>query len=180
MSAFIHCYNEPVFLPVYNTACNARLKKHLSYSPPRNRYQLAHMEKYTAMPHTFHYLNGTSLFKNKKNPPTSPRQNLTARHTLMLPNTAKLCAFSSEGRSWPLLLKIFFLIFQILCLQKLIGKVGGYFPSFLAHLCALCTRPPRLFSKVAELKENAAATALLVDLAFWNKSSLVLPLIKKQ
>lgn len=82
--------------------------------------------------------------------------------------------------------KNFFLIFQILCLQKLVGEGGmgggggGCFLSFLAHLCALCTRPPCLFSKVAEHKENVAATALLVDLAFWNKSSLVLPLIKKQ
>lgn len=124
MSAFIHCYNEPVFLPVYNTSCNARLKKHLSHSPPRNRYQLAHTEKYIAMPHTFHYLNGTSLFKNKKNPPTSPRQNLTARHTLMLPNTAKLCAFSSEGRSWSLLLKIFFLSSRFCVYKNLLGKGG--------------------------------------------------------
>lgn len=71
MSAFIHGYNEAVFLPIYNTAVNARLKKHPSHSSLRNRYQLAHMEKYRAVPHTSHYLNGTSLFKNEKNTKTS-------------------------------------------------------------------------------------------------------------
>lgn len=60
--ALIQCYTEPVFLPVYNTVCKARLKKHLSHFPPRNKYQLAHIEKYIAIPHAFHYLNDTSVF----------------------------------------------------------------------------------------------------------------------
>jgi len=68
------------------------------------------------MPHTFYYLNGTSLFKKEKKPnltlqkpySSHAQKNLTARHGHFLSNTAKLCAFSSERRLRPLLLKNIF------------------------------------------------------------------------
>lgn len=78
-----------------------------------------------------------------------------------------------------IIIEKYFLKFQNLCLQEFISEVGCSSPSFLAHLCALCARPPHSFGEDAEL-ENVSATALLLELVFRNKSSLGSPLIKKQ
>lgn len=141
MSALIHGYNEAVFLPVYNTAVNARLKKHLFHSPLWKRYQLAHMEKYRVMPHPFHYLNGIALLNNRKTPQRQlylPK--IYQLDTLFPFWTPSNCRhFQHNKKLWALLCWKVFLSVQILCQQKLLG--GMLFSSlslslyiFLAHL----------------------------------------------